>query len=104
MCRNKLIRRLNRNFRFQFSPGNGAKTGSLAARNCYPIRYPAGKKVFLDALCFQCKCFIIYGAPGVTRTPDLLIRSQSLYPSELRAQTLFRNYLRNFSTIAISPF
>src|SRR5438132_201305 len=25
------------------------------------------------------------GAPGETRTPDLLIRSQSLYPAELRA-------------------
>ena len=27
------------------------------------------------------------GAPGVIRTPDLLIRSQSLYPAELRART-----------------
>jgi hypothetical protein len=26
------------------------------------------------------------GAPGVTRTPDLLIRSQTLYPTELRAR------------------
>jgi hypothetical protein len=26
-----------------------------------------------------------YGAPGEIRTPDLLIRSQSLYPAELRA-------------------
>ena len=26
------------------------------------------------------------GAPGVTRTPDLLVRSQTLYPTELRAQ------------------
>jgi hypothetical protein len=26
------------------------------------------------------------GAPGEIRTPDLLIRSQSLYPTELRAQ------------------
>jgi hypothetical protein len=25
-------------------------------------------------------------APGVTRTPDLLIRSQTLYPTELRAR------------------
>src|SRR5437870_8319883 len=28
-----------------------------------------------------------FGAPGVTRTPDLLVRSQTLYPTELRAQT-----------------
>ena len=27
------------------------------------------------------------GAPGETRTPDLLVRSQSLYPTELRART-----------------
>ncbi len=27
------------------------------------------------------------GAPGVTRTPDLLVRSQSLYPTELRAHS-----------------
>ena len=25
------------------------------------------------------------GAPGGTRTPDLLVRSQTLYPTELRA-------------------
>ena len=25
------------------------------------------------------------GAPGVIRTPDLLVRSQTLYPTELRA-------------------
>ena len=29
---------------------------------------------------------LFYGAPGVTRTPDLLVRSQTLYPTELRAQ------------------
>src|SRR4051812_48431964 len=28
------------------------------------------------------------GAPGVIRTPDLLVRSQTLYPTELRAQQL----------------
>src|SRR5687767_13947680 len=27
-----------------------------------------------------------YGAPGMTRTCDLLVRSQTLYPTELRAQ------------------
>src|SRR5215831_18392589 len=26
-----------------------------------------------------------YGAPGESRTPDLLVRSQTLYPAELRA-------------------
>ena len=29
--------------------------------------------------------FDLDGAPGEIRTPDLLIRSQSLYPAELRA-------------------
>src|ERR1700728_2725756 len=33
-----------------------------------------------------CK-LLSYGAPGEIRTPDLLIRSQSLYPAELRAHT-----------------
>ena len=28
---------------------------------------------------------LIYGAPGEIRTPDLLVRSQALYPTELRA-------------------
>jgi hypothetical protein len=27
------------------------------------------------------------GAPGGTRTPDLLVRSQTLYPTELRARS-----------------
>ena len=27
-----------------------------------------------------------YGAPGEIRTPGLLVRSQALYPTELRAQ------------------
>jgi hypothetical protein len=29
-----------------------------------------------------------HGAPGEIRTPDLLLRRQSLYPSELRAHKL----------------
>ena len=32
--------------------------------------------------------FGVTGAPGEIRTPDLLIRSQSLYPAELRAHML----------------
>jgi hypothetical protein len=30
----------------------------------------------------------VSGAPGGTRTPGLLVRSQSLYPAELRAHRL----------------
>jgi len=33
-----------------------------------------------------CK-YLINGAPGEIRTPDLLVRSQALYPTELRAHT-----------------
>ena len=33
------------------------------------------------------------GAPGGTRTPDLLVRSQTLYPAELLAHGLFSNSL-----------
>src|ERR1700691_3552141 len=29
-----------------------------------------------------------YGAPAVIRTPDLLVRSQTLYPAELRAHSV----------------
>lgn len=29
-----------------------------------------------------------YGAPGEIRTPDTLVRSQVLYPTELRARVL----------------
>jgi hypothetical protein len=28
----------------------------------------------------------VIGAPGEIRTPDLLVRSQTLYPTELRAR------------------
>jgi hypothetical protein len=37
-------------------------------------------------------CLIVWkgedGAPGAIRTPDLLVRSQLLYPAELRAHIL----------------
>src|SRR5215471_21837840 len=39
-----------------------------------------------------CNCLEViekYGAPGGTRTPDLLVRSQTLYPTELRARSEF---------------
>ena len=29
-----------------------------------------------------------FGAPGGIRTPDLLVRSQALYPAELQAHTV----------------
>ena len=30
----------------------------------------------------------VYGVPGGTRTPDLLVRSQALYPAELQAHVV----------------
>ena len=32
---------------------------------------------------------LLHGTPKGTRTPDLLVRSQSLYPTELSAHTAF---------------
>ena len=32
---------------------------------------------------------LYYGAPGEIRTPDRLVRSQVLYPTELRAREAF---------------
>ena len=34
---------------------------------------------------------IDFGAPGEIRTPDLLVRSQALYPTELRARASFES-------------
>ena len=48
-----------------------------------------------------------YGAPGGTRTPDLLVRSQTLYPTELRArsETLHcQQFTASSSSISTSSF
>ena len=34
---------------------------------------------------------VLTGAPEGTRTPDLLVRSQSLYPAELQAHLFFNS-------------
>ena len=49
----------------------------------------------------QCAGFVsaAYGTPKGTRTPDLLIRSQSLYPTELSAHNASLNALRYNSTV-----
>ena len=43
-----------------------------------------------------------YGAPGGTRTPDLLVRSQTLYPTELRAHSAGPLSLASSSAISTS--
>jgi hypothetical protein len=56
-----------------------ASTTHPAAHPDSPIGYPdfaAGHKQVVD----------LYGAPGMIRTCDLLVRSQTLYPTELRAR------------------
>ncbi len=47
-------------------------------------------------------CFVC-GAPGVIRTPGLLVRSQTLYPAELRAQrdNVLKLPYRHAKTLAI---
>ena len=46
--------------------------------------FPADIK---NNLCLTAK--VIFGTPEGTRTPDLLVRSQSLYPAELQARIKF---------------
>ena len=45
------------------------------------------------------QALVLNGAPGEIRTPDLLVRSQTLYPTELRARLLFFNQLRRFEIL-----
>ncbi len=37
--------------------------------------------------------FLSRGAPQGTRTPDLLVRSQTLYPAELAAQVAVNSFI-----------
>ena len=46
------------------------------------------------------KCVRVVGTPEGTRTPDLLIRSQSLYPTELLAHTHF-SQMPEYSTTSL---
>ena len=43
------------------------------------------------------------GAPGEIRTPDLLVRSQALYPTELRARTFDLLDLGIFADALLQP-
>jgi hypothetical protein len=59
------------------APGGRAVTGSNLACNCTHSEH-ASQGGLRNSLKI--------GAPGEIRTPDLLLRRQSLYPSELRAR------------------
>jgi hypothetical protein len=43
------------------------------------------------------------GAPGEIRTPDPLVRSQVLYPTELRALWQARNYPGRRAAVSTEP-
>ena len=66
---------------------------------------PAGQIILFESLCGQNKNpdtrmgIWIFGTPKGTRTPDLLIRSQSLYPTELSAHVRLARALRYDSTV-----
>ena len=62
---------------------------SLLKKITNPNPSPTGKKFG----------FVLFGTPKGTRTPDLLIRSQSLYPTELSAHNASLNALRYNSTV-----
>ena len=63
----------------------GHKQGRIQATSiCYPLRYPEGIKAPTERP-FMIVSNDFFGAPGEIRTPGLLIRSQTLYPTELRA-------------------
>src|SRR6516162_5223514 len=46
---------------------------------------------------------LITGAPGEIRTPDLLVRSQALYPTELRAHRLRSANGTRWQILKLSP-
>ncbi len=47
-------------------------------------------------------CSFFVGAPGGTRTPDLLVRSQALYPTELLAHCLKHDVYYSISILHLS--
>ena len=55
------------------------------------------RRVKIEARKIPIKRSFITGAPGEIRTPDLLVRSQTLYPTELRAHTVSGTHEFNIS-------
>lgn len=53
------------------------------------------------------RCMVSFGALQGTRTPDLLVRSQLLYPAELAAHTRFSQaslYIITYCLAKSKPF
>ncbi len=63
----------------------------LEAKNVPNLNYEYSS-VLVDNFLTVCK--VLGGAPGAIRTPDLLIRSQMLYPAELRVQAFGQSQKR----------
>ena len=86
----------------------------LAVENEYMRQANGPRRQTIDVNCFDVKPCGTRGfgsTPGGTRTPNLLIRSQTLYPIELRAQGLSSitrdsaiRTLDSLSTALIRPF
>ncbi len=71
-----------------------------------PWEFELGRRMCGAREGFSCTEYI--GAPGEIRTPDLLVRSQALYPTELRAHTSKHRQqnnvpIRGWSTLRQSP-
>ena len=49
-----------------------------------PVSYYLKKEAWFNQAFF----FLFYGAPGESRTPDILFRRQALYPAELRVRSV----------------
>ena len=70
---------------------NGTHFNSNGAKNVPPARFlhaPFESLRAKEKRLHGCEAFFL-GAPEGIRTPDLLIRSQTLYPAELRAHMRF---------------
>jgi hypothetical protein len=65
-------------------PRNGLNSSPSKIPLAKFVTYVSGTKCYLCVRAGQ----RLAGAPGGTRTPGLLVRSQSLYPAELRAHCL----------------
>ena len=83
------VRRARRpkGFAFRYPPSHRSSAKQSTGLFCFADR-PLRVRVPLIAIIkadIPCGDIRFYGAPEGTRTPDLLIRSQTLYPAELPA-------------------
>lgn len=79
---------------------NSVKRGDINVLNPRPTQGPV-KGDYLDYIWMGqvfkvSKNPLLTGAPGAIRTPDPLIRSQILYPAELRARIYNSAYISGF--------